>query len=315
VSAVTNRLLGVSIVVTIIMMVLTSLYLDWSRALVALGQADLWWLLAALVLMVINYLLRTWRFRVLLDLTGKSFPATLAVTMLHGMFNYVLPTKSGELSYPLLAKQHLGVSLNESTATLIAARFFDFGVIALLLPLTLIQYSKSMPDWVVPVSAGYCLMVLVTAGGLLFYLRRTQAPQMKTATRFTHRVSNAVQRTLECLRVIDRRRQYFTLWIQSYAIWLCVLMMYYSITSALGFEATLGQMVLISVILIPLSLSPVQGFANLGTHEAGWVAAFSLFGYGFDDAFSLAVTSHVVLFVLFVLIGFCGMLLVARRGA
>jgi hypothetical protein len=101
---------------------------------------DYRWLALSLAVYLLNYLFRTLRFSHLLNLRIIPFRKLLGVTSLHGMYLYLMPAKTGEVSYPLLLKDRLGVSLAQSTATLIVARFFDFATLALFLPLVLIVF-------------------------------------------------------------------------------------------------------------------------------------------------------------------------------
>jgi uncharacterized protein (TIRG00374 family) len=298
-----------SLILTALVIVVVGLSLEWTHALQTLHQVDLGWIGWALVIFAINYWLRTIRFRLLLNRTSEGTRDLLAVTMLHGLFNYLLPAKSGELSYLVLAKRHLDISLPESAATLITARFFDFGVIALLLPFAVHQFYHEIPRWLILSSAVYCVGVLAAAALLVAYLRTAKSRPPRLERDLVTRIRNGFDRTVDSLRIIDQRRQYLRLWLVTSAIWLCVLLNYYFITASLGFDPTFSQMVVISLILIPLTLIPVQGIANVGTHEAAWIAAFTMFGYSFESALTVAVTSHVVMFAMFVLLGVVGYML------
>lgn len=300
-----------SMILTAVVLVVVGYSLDWSYALRTLHRIDFGWLVWALVVFAINYWLRSIRFRMLLNRGPGGNSELLAVTMLHGLFNYLLPAKSGEFSYLVLAKRHLEVPLPESTATLITARFFDFGVIALLLPVAVHQFYHEMPRWLILSSAAYCAVVLAAAVLLVSYLRTSEGEAPRPGRGLTARARNAVNAVLDSLRTIDQRRLYLRLWIVTSAIWVCVLLNYYFITASLGFEPSFSQMAVISIILIPLTLIPVQGIANLGTHEAAWVAAFTMFGYSLESALTIAVTSHVVMFAMFVVLGIAGYTLMA----
>jgi uncharacterized protein (TIRG00374 family) len=295
-----------SLILTAVVIVVVGMSLDWAHAARTLHRIEFGWLGLALVVFALNYWLRTIRFRLLLDRTSEGSRDLMAVTMLHGLFNYLLPAKSGELSYLVLTKRHLDVPLPESTATLITARFFDFGVIALLLPLALHQFYHDMPRWLILSSTAYCIGVLGAAVLLVAYLRTAESRASRPGRDLITRIRNGVDRIVDSLRIIDQRRQYLRLWLVTSAIWGCVLLNYYFITTSLGLDPTFSQMVVISLIIIPLTLIPVQGIANVGTHEAAWVAAFTMFGYSLESALTIAVTSHVVMFAMFVLLGTAG---------
>ena len=60
-------------------------------------------------------------------------------------------------------------------------------------------------------------------------------------------------------------------------------------------------------------LLPIQGFANLGTHEIGWSAAFALFGYSETVALTLAISTHIILLFFVLILGSLGYLLVSAK--
>jgi uncharacterized membrane protein YbhN (UPF0104 family) len=55
--------------------------------------------------------------------------------------------------------------------------------------------------------------------------------------------------------------------------------------------------------MVPLTLLPLQGFANIGTHEIGWASVLIAFGYPYKTALAIAVGSHFVLLVSVLLVG------------
>jgi uncharacterized membrane protein YbhN (UPF0104 family) len=67
-------------------------------------------------------------------------------------------------------------------------------------------------------------------------------------------------------------------------------------------------MIAVSMIMVPLTLLPFQGFANMGTHEAGWVTAFSLFGQSQDVSLAIATSSHLITLSFVLAMGFIGAL-------
>ena len=309
----TYTLIGIGL--SLLVVVYVGGHLDWAVAKNRLMSADVPWLIAGLSVFAVNYVLRTFRFRVLLNAPRLDLRRLLGVMMLYGMFNYLMPAKSGEVSYVLLSHRYLKTSLSQGTATLIAARFFDFGVIALVLPVVLIAFFDQLPTWLLVTAVAYCAIVIGSATLLLGYLRKNSFSDSPVAppTGLRERLSLIRRRVMSALGKIDQRGEYLTLWLLSGGIWLCIYANFYCIVTSLGFEPTFLQMIVVSVILVPLTLLPVQGIANIGAHEAGFVAALSMFGHSIDSAIVIAVTSHVVLFLFVLVWGVTGALLVRRR--
>ena len=235
------------------------------------------------------------------------------------MFLYLLPAKSGELSYPLLLNRRLQVSLVESTATLITARFFDFATIALFLPLVLAALWERLPTGMIVASLIFCGLVYVAVGGLLWFLRHREPGEEPTyheqeaRHRWLGRLILAQRNLVKGLRLIDQRGQYLRLVFLTTGIWLCVYANFYFIVLSMGYRLSYFEVIVVSIIMVPLTLLPIQGIANLGTHEAGWVAALALFGEPPEIALAIAVGSHTILLVFVLLLGGLGLILQGGR--
>jgi len=307
-------------VFTIIVSLGVARYLDWNVALNALSQVSWPWMLAALGVFCINYILRTIRFTLLMDSSHGRFTTRLGVVSLYGMFTYLLPVKSGELAYPVLALRHLQIPLSQSTAALITARCLDFGFIALVLPFIVLVLHESLPPWLIYLSMVYCTGAVTFGSMLLVYLRRSGTDAMLTdganfSSSIVGRLSRSWHRLLRGLREIHGRGQYARLLLSTTSIWLCVYCYYYCIVVSIGFDASWMQMMVVSVFMVPMALFPIQGVANIGTHEAAWTAAFAVFGYAIDTSLTVAVTTHVVLFILVLLQGGAGLILISASSA
>ncbi len=292
-------------------------HLDWERSVERLVNAHPSWLALALAIFGVNYALRTLRFMMLLGSPAISVRGLLGVTSLYGMFNYLLPAKSGELTYLVLVRRYLNISIPESTATLITARIFDFGVVALVLPVVLTAFFSELPSWLVSGSVIYCITVVSAGALLLLFLRRRPVgvtdPDSETGRNGLGKFTRGWRKMVTGLRTIDRRRQYGRLWLVTAAIWLCVYANFYCIVVSIGFDPSFLEMIVVSILLVPLTLLPIQGLANVGTHEAAWVTALSLFGQPMEDALTIAVTSHVVLLAFVLLLGVFGTILLRNR--
>jgi uncharacterized protein (TIRG00374 family) len=229
------------------------------------------------------------------------------------MFLYLMPAKSGEVSFPLLVKNQLQIPISESTATLIAARIFDISTVALFLPAVLITFWGQIQPWIRIGSLLFVITVTLVVVGLRWFIRSSDGIFKKHLIKpdshaWILRLWQAMNRLFNSLKVIDQRKLYWRVWLVTISIWLCVQTNFYLIVHSLGYQLNFIQMIVVSIIMVPMTLLPLQGFANLGTHEIGWTAAFALFGFSQTTALNIAFSSHVV-FLFFVLcLGFLGLL-------
>lgn len=288
--------------------------LDWRAIQSSLVGLNLGWLILALLVYGLNYVLRTMRFQILIPTKSVSFIQLLAVTGLYGMYNYLLPAKSGELTYIVLANRRLRVSLVDSTTSLLAARYLDFATIAIILPFMLIFYLKSLPPWLIYASLAFCGLVFIASVGLYWFVKRysTRTDNLLPARmNWAARIRKILMDLRDGLVTIYHRREHMRLLLLTLAIWLCIYTNFYLIVLSLGYQLNYFQIVVISIIMIPMTLLPFQGFANLGTHEIGWVAAFSIFGQPEDIALNVAFSSHIILLLFVLFLGACSFLIMS----
>jgi uncharacterized protein (TIRG00374 family) len=163
-------------------------------------------------------------------------------------------------------------------------------------------------------SLSFIAIVLLFGIGLLWYIRnppQNKKNQLTTTIKrpWVIRLREGMFKIIASLQSIDRRHIYLILFSLTITIWLCVLTNLYFIMLSLGYSLTFFQIGMITIIMVPLSLLPLQGFADLGTHEIGWTAAFALFGYSNTTALTIAVSSHIVLLFFVLLLGFIGTML------
>jgi hypothetical protein len=123
-------------------------------------------------------------------------------------------------------------------------------------------------------------------------------------------VTDFIRELIENFQVIGWQVPYWRLWFTTLLTWSFVYTNFYLIVLSLGFQFSYFQMIVVSVLMIPLTLLPVQGFANLGSHEVGWVLAFSIFNQPMSTSLTLAVSSHIVMLFFALLIGLVGIILI-----
>lgn len=292
----------VSAILTIALLAYLLLNLDWAALQAAFASLHATWLALALFIYFVNILFRALRFKFLVYSRAVTVRELLPIVSLHSMFIYLMPAKSGDVSFIFLSKGRLKTSLVEGAAALLAARFYDFIVVALLLALALALAGDQIPTTLLQASLAFCVAVLITAAGVLLFLRSPlSSREMVTKNRFISRVLAAWKKFVAGLREIQSRGGHTRIGLLTLGIWLCQYTITYSITRSLGYEISLYHISIIMLIMVPLTLLPLQGFANIGTHELGWTSAFLLFGYSYDAALAIAASSHFFLlaFVLF----------------
>lgn len=287
--------------------------LDWQATLYVFMHVNYFWLLLSLVFYLLNYALRTIRFRYLLNLQKIPFTKLFGVTSLYGMYLYLMPAKLGEVSYPVLLKKELGISIALGSTTLIVARFWDFLVVSLFLPFVVLFFRDKMALWLQVGSLVFFIVVIFVGFAALWIMRSHTTKTLEARKPFNFRWAvyalNFINKLLIGFREIDSRRQNAQIGLLTLAIWICIQANFYSMIRGLGYSLNLFEIAVILIIMIPVTLFPIQGFGNLGTHEVGWVTAFSLFGYSQPISLTIAVSTHIILLALVLLLGLLGFII------
>ena len=126
-----------------------------------LANASLGWLAVGCGWYVVTNLLRAFRFGVLLNLPGWRVALAILPEMFALSFlNNVLPSRTGELSFPYFMQRRHQIPIGESATALLIARVFDYlAVISLYLIFALVELpnlaesAAQVIGWVIVLSA------------------------------------------------------------------------------------------------------------------------------------------------------------------
>lgn len=302
-----------SVVISLIVVAVIITQLDLDQLTDVLGRASLGWMGLAVVVFLLNYVLRTIRFQLLFPDQQLPFWQLFSVTALYGMLLYLMPAKSGEVSFLALLKARLDVDLSKSAATLVVARFYDFLSVGLFLPLVLTAFWDRLPPAMSYSALAFLGLMGLIAAIYFTWLRRWSPPfpetTSKAAAGWQERTRYWLVQMIKRLTSLSRMPRQGRLLGLTVLIWLAVYANFYLIASSLGFWMAFGQAVILSLLMVPLTLLPLQGIANLGSHEIGWTAAFSIFGYPTDQALLVTAGSHVLLLLEVLVLGGIGALI------
>lgn len=266
-----------------------------------LEQTNGQWLLAGLLCYFINYLFRGYRIRYYSHNQLRLFPDTLRITCLHGFASYFLPMRSGDLTLPALLKLYHGMPLLQGSRILLRARLLDILSLGLLLiAATLFSGIHLEPVW----------RLLFLATGLAFiglpYLLIVLVKWKKEwlSGKFAQ-LGSGEGKDLN-YPSINEIAQSLVIWFWTGCTTFCVI-------RSLDIPLAFLDVWFFAAIQLPLQLLPVQGLANSGNHEAGWLVALKLLGLAPADAMAVTLASHIILIAYVVLLGAVAALLPGVR--
>jgi hypothetical protein len=122
--------------------------------------------------------------------------------------------------------------------------------------------------------------------------------------KLSRRISVQFQRLEKIARAVTENSTYNTTEILlSTAIWIASAAMLWCITAAMHITLSMDELLFLIAIQLVMQLFPIQGFANSGNHEGGWMAAMMVIGYPADVALKFALASHAVVLVFVLFLG------------
>lgn len=258
----------------------------WDKLLIPWREAEFSSLSLAVLFMFASYILRALRvYDYFHPLPDNGFDRCLKLTLLHNLFNNLLPLRAGEASFPWLLRQYFALPFPRTLSALIWFRVLDLHVVAGAA--LLIVTSHILPPIACVVLPGLWMLAL-----WWIFLRLQQlAPNpliLRLNTRSQHWLKQAqagLPRTAAA---------FWRAWLWTILNWLVKLAAFAVILQALA------KLPLLAAIAGALggeltSILPIHGVAGLGTYEAGVLAGLLPFSIAPADAIGAAVNLHLFL--------------------
>jgi uncharacterized protein (TIRG00374 family) len=292
-----------------------------------LASINYFWVLPALVMVMISFWLRAVRWQIILQSSRKiSIRRAFHPMMIGFMINCVLPGRLGEVARQVILQQREQVPFTTGLATVAAERIFD---ICLLLFLFIITVSavQIRPDINVAFGKYYlnretldtlfssmlklgavliCGIILITIGSIRIYFRKIIL-FMPNLFFFTGNKFKAAIRRRLCeplISIMENIAQGFTLIkypkkiilcaLFSLLIWGLLAFSYYLFSlGSPGINLTFFELAIVMVIIcFFISLPSVPGW--WGLWEAAGVFALSLFGVTSKEAAGFTLANHAL---------------------
>jgi hypothetical protein len=261
------------------------------------------------------------RAEVIIGQSSNSFRYFLSNSVSSLAMN-VLPSRLGEISYPLMWKKYCNVPTSMGTATWIITRVYDSLVLMLTYLSGFILYSKVMPKffqgWWFMLVLGLLSLFLI----LLLYLPRTKLWNGKIrriGKRHSIQKVNLWQRIIRWLdslfedfEGIYSRKIYVKAFLISCVTIFFQFLFIYSMIRSVGYKLGFHEVILMSFLLFLSKI--IQTLGNFGPHEAGIAGALILFGVAKDRAISIAISTHLLQLVPMVTLALFSYIILLKLG-
>ncbi|MGE5505893.1 MAG: lysylphosphatidylglycerol synthase transmembrane domain-containing protein [Actinomycetota bacterium] len=253
------------------------------------------WLVAAGATLVPITGLRAWRFSLLLWRRRSAPPMGMCrIVAFMLFFNLILPFKTGELSFPILARRAYDIPLGTSLGALVLVRVLDLLSVVAIGGLATLALSQPMPPWVdgAAVLGAVCVPLLLA----MPFADRLGSAVGRGLTGLPPRLLNIAKELHAGLRAVREWPDYALLLGLTLAIWLMQFVVAWMTLQAIGAHPFIHA-VLASCAASVAFAFPVNGVASVGPLQAAWSAALSIVGTNWEQAVASAFLWHAVMLV------------------
>lgn len=267
-----------------------------------------WWLLAlALALSALMQWLRAWRFAIMTNgVLAFPRPRLVQIAFQLNFFNYLLPFRLGEVSYPVLMRRSFGQPLMQAAGVLLLARLFDLLVVAAILvgaAAALGLAAHSAQTWLLWAVAG-----ALVCGVFVLALSAGNVARALAHLPLIGGIATPVASGLSALVTPSAR---FAAIAVSFAIWLLSGILA-AVTALAVTTAVTPGVALLGASAGNLAFAlPINGIGGLGPSQAAWVYAVTQAGVAWDAAVITALALYAVTFVNAIVLG--GLVMAANR--
>jgi uncharacterized protein (TIRG00374 family) len=286
----------------------------------ALMQADYYYLIPAVLIVLISYVFRAMRWGYLVRTVKNVNTTDLFAPLMIGFMANMLPARAGEFIRAYLLSKQEKISFSSSFATIFIERLFDLVMVLLLLIWVMLfmpeAFSSGDPELVGKVrifgitSLSLCSFIFLFSALLQFKndlaMKIVGGCIKPLPEKWKGKIFGMVHSFTDGLKIMKDARGFIATVFLSVLIWASFVVTYYPLYLAFGIETQLpivsSLVILCLTVAIFITVAPTPGF--LGSYHLGCVAALhGIFGIQKAVALSYGIVAWIVAMGLTVLIG------------
>lgn len=266
------------------------------------------WVLLFLLFSFSMSLFRTWRYAVVLQVSGyrPDAVALYLITLVRNFFSDLLPARLGTLIYIYLVQTRLGIPFGPTASSFAHAFIFDMVSLALLIILAVFIQSSELISPLV-VGAGGLFLGAASIGVLLalpLVLRVAARLCLSVAFvsgKMRQKMHDGLAAAEHHILLTKKHGIYWQVFALSLGVRCCKYLSLYVLLLALvvplGFPVQSFPLAKVFLGLCSAELAaslPVSGIAGFGAYEGAWALVFQLLGYSERIAVLTSISHHLL---------------------
>lgn len=288
---------SLSALFTVLCIYLITDLVDFSGFTESLVDLNYLFLLLAIFSLFVSYFFRVLRYEYILNLKKKRI-TILVVSTIHYFLNKILPARTGEISLPVLLKNHLNYSFKTGISTLVFFRLLDFFAMLVLFLISMFftQSDKINMNLLILISILVLLIFIFSWIYLKQLIILAVSVFSKINIKKTERVKQKIIHVLkEVAEYKENKKPYFIVEVVIISIfnWAAIYFYYYFIILSFNFTQTYFQALFAATISNFTFILPINAIGNIGPFEGAWAAGFYLIDVGKDVSVPAGLFSNI----------------------
>ncbi len=281
------------ILVSLILLFFIFSRIDLAAFISHVHQANPWWLLTALAMMMVGVVMRAWRWRILLTSIGViiSLKELTIIYFIGFLFNNVLPSGIGGDAVRIMELNRYSQRATDATTSVLVDRFLGLSALQAIGTVALLFNWQAVPPQV-----AYFTVIIFGCGLVGGFLLIHRPLYLALQARLS------VVRRLTKIKVIGKLFESFQsyplaalgrAYVVSLLFNLSLIAMNISIGLALGAQASLIQYAIFVPITSIVLLVPIS-FAGLGMREGTYIQLFQAVGVPPEIALAMSLLVYTI---------------------
>jgi len=255
-----------------------------------LRTVSLYWVLLSGGCILSTFILRTWRWSVLLRSAGYVVPRGMLFKciMFGWLLNYLLPARVGDIARGVALKTTEKKPLGMSLSTIVLERVFDMLTLAFLLALPATLFYQEQFLWLEALAIGIAVALVL----VLFIVYKFEGYIVRVLKNRFSKIKESICLLKEGLDGIKKNTAAMALcFALSVPIWLFEIASIFFAAKAIGFDIHFLFAAVSGIAAFIAQALPVTP-AGIGIHEASITGILALLGVSTSVGVSIALVDH-----------------------